>query len=43
MAGIVALRDGDDLVRRQALEYQGRRDVLVEGLRRSGWGRSTSR
>jgi alanine-synthesizing transaminase len=37
VAGIVALRDGDDLVRRQALEYQGRRDVLVDGLRRIGW------
>jgi alanine-synthesizing transaminase len=37
VAGIVALRDGDELVRRQALEYQKRRDVLVEGLRRIGW------
>src|SRR5580704_16497980 len=34
VAGIVALRTGDDLVRRQALEYQKRRDVLIEGLRR---------
>jgi alanine-synthesizing transaminase len=37
IAGIVALRTGDDLVRRQAREYQKRRDVLVEGLRRIGW------
>jgi alanine-synthesizing transaminase len=37
VAGIVALRTGDDQVRRQALEYQKRRDVLVEGLRRIGW------
>src|SRR5437762_6854348 len=37
IAGIVALRTGDDLVRRQALEYQKRRDVLVDGLRRIGW------
>ncbi len=37
VAGIVALRDGDALVRQQALEYQRRRDVLVEGLRRIGW------
>jgi alanine-synthesizing transaminase len=37
VAAIVALRDGDDAVRRQALEYQGRRDVLVDGLRRIGW------
>jgi alanine-synthesizing transaminase len=37
VAGIVALRTGDEQVRRQALEYQKRRDVLVEGLRRIGW------
>jgi alanine-synthesizing transaminase len=37
IAGIVALRHGEDLVERQALEYQKRRDVLVEGLRRIGW------
>src|SRR6059058_2701685 len=37
VAAIVALRDGDDAVRRQAAEYQSRRDVLVEGLRRIGW------
>src|SRR5262249_2691832 len=37
VAAIVALRDGDEAVRRQAAEYQSRRDVLVEGLRRIGW------
>src|SRR5271169_1165311 len=37
IAAIVALRTGDDLVTRQAQEYQRRRDVLVEGLRRIGW------
>src|SRR3954466_13781864 len=37
VAAIIALRDGDEGVRRQALEYQRRRDVLVEGLRRIGW------
>jgi alanine-synthesizing transaminase len=37
IAGILALRHGDEQVERQALEYQKRRDVLVEGLRRIGW------
>src|SRR3954447_11019975 len=37
IAGILALREGDALVEKQALEYQHRRDVLVEGLRRIGW------
>jgi alanine-synthesizing transaminase len=37
IAGIVALRSGDGLVQRQAAEYQKRRDVLVDGLRRIGW------
>src|SRR5438067_8710755 len=37
IAGIIALRHGEDLVERQALEYQRRRDVLVDGLRRIGW------
>src|SRR5436305_5528694 len=37
IAAIVALRTGDDLVTRQAQEYQRRRDVLVDGLRRIGW------
>jgi alanine-synthesizing transaminase len=37
IAGILALRHGDDLVESQALEYQKRRDVLVDGLQRIGW------
>jgi alanine-synthesizing transaminase len=37
VAGIVALRHCEALVEQQALEYQRRRDVLVEGLRRIGW------
>src|SRR6516225_7058536 len=37
IAGIVAMRKCDDLIERQALEYQKRRDVLVDGLRRIGW------
>jgi alanine-synthesizing transaminase len=37
IAGIVALRQGEEPVRKQALEYQRRRDVLVEGLERIGW------
>src|SRR5262249_20483867 len=37
IAAILALRHGDEQVERQAAVYQGRRDVLVEGLRRLGW------
>jgi alanine-synthesizing transaminase len=37
IAGIIALRTGEDLVARQAAEYQKRRDVLVDGLQRIGW------
>jgi alanine-synthesizing transaminase len=37
IAGIMALRHGEDLVERQAAEYQLRRDVLVDGLNRIGW------
>jgi alanine-synthesizing transaminase len=37
IAGILALRHCDELVDRQAGEYQKRRDVLVDGLRRIGW------
>src|ERR1700736_2943055 len=37
VAAILALRHGDEQVDRQALEYQKRRDVLVDGLRRIGW------
>jgi alanine-synthesizing transaminase len=37
IAGILALRHGDELVTRQAQVYQNRRDVLVDGLQRLGW------
>mgnify|MGYP006264976771 FL=1 len=37
IAGIVALRHCEDLVTEQAMVYQRRRDVLVDGLRRLGW------
>ncbi len=37
IAAIIALRECEDLVARQAQEYQRRRDVLVDGLRRIGW------
>jgi alanine-synthesizing transaminase len=37
IAAIIALRHGEEGVARQALEYQQRRDVLVDGLRRIGW------
>jgi alanine-synthesizing transaminase len=37
IAAIIALRHCEDLVERQAAEYQKRRDVLVDGLQRIGW------
>jgi alanine-synthesizing transaminase len=37
IAAILALRHGEDLVERQAGEYQRRRDVLVDRLQRIGW------
>jgi alanine-synthesizing transaminase len=37
IAAIMALRHCEDLVQRQAGEYQRRRDVLVDGLQRIGW------
>jgi len=37
IAAIVALRDTEATVEKQSLIYQGRRNVLVEGLRRIGW------
>ena len=41
IAAIVALRDTEAAVENQSLIYQGRRDVLVEGLHRIGWEAST--
>ena len=43
IAAIIAMRDGDDHVRRQAKIYQKRRDVLVAGLRKLGWAVETPR
>ncbi len=37
IAAIVALRDTEAAVERQSMIYQGRRDVLVDGLHRIGW------
>ncbi|HAN96594.1 MAG TPA: aminotransferase [Planctomycetaceae bacterium] len=37
IAAIVALRDTEAQVEAQSRIYQGRRDVLVDGLRRLGW------
>jgi len=37
IASIIALRDCDDAPGRICRVYQGRRDVLLEGLNRAGW------
>ncbi len=37
IAGIVALRHCEEDITRQAAIYQGRRDVMCEGLERIGW------
>jgi alanine-synthesizing transaminase len=37
VAAIVALRHGDAAVSEQSRLYQGRRNVMVDGLRRIGW------
>ncbi|XZE54440.1 aminotransferase class I/II-fold pyridoxal phosphate-dependent enzyme [Planctomycetaceae bacterium SH139] len=37
IAAIVALRETEAEVEKQSAIYQGRRDVLVDGLRRIGW------
>jgi len=37
VAAITALRDADHKVREVASKYEKRRDVLIEGLARSGW------
>jgi alanine-synthesizing transaminase len=39
VASIIGLRDCSDLARKQASKYQERRDVLVTGLKRIGWGK----
>jgi len=43
IAAIVALRDTEATVEKQSKIYQGRRDVLLEGLRRLGWEAATPR
>jgi alanine-synthesizing transaminase len=37
IAAIIALRDCDEAIRKQALVYEKRRDVLVDGLNSIGW------
>ena len=37
IAAIIAMREGDKHVEQQALVYERRRDVLVQGLRKLGW------
>jgi alanine-synthesizing transaminase len=37
IAAIIGLRQGEEAVARQSMEYQKRRDVFVDGLRRIGW------
>jgi alanine-synthesizing transaminase len=37
IAGIIAMREGEEHIERQAAIYQHRRDVMVRGLRRLGW------
>jgi alanine-synthesizing transaminase len=37
IAAIIGLRQGEEAVAKQSLEYQKRRDVFVDGLRRIGW------
>ena len=43
IAAIMALRHTDAAVEEQSRIYQGRRDVLVEGLRRLGWSMDVPR
>jgi alanine-synthesizing transaminase len=43
IAAIVALRDTEAAVEEQSRIYQGRRDVLLDGLRRLGWEVPTPR
>jgi alanine-synthesizing transaminase len=43
IASIMALRHGDDFVQEQCRIYEKRRDILVKGLRKIGWGVETPR
>ena len=37
VAGIIAMREGEEAVAKQARLYQVRRDVVVDGCRKLGW------
>ncbi len=37
IASIIALRDGDEFVKKQNKVYQERRDIICDGLERIGW------
>ena len=37
IAAIIAMREGDKHIEEQALIYEKRRDVLVQGLQKLGW------
>jgi len=37
IAAIIAMREGDPHIERQAVKYAARRDILISGLRRFGW------
>jgi alanine-synthesizing transaminase len=37
VASIIAMREGEDMVVKQAGLYQARRDVVVDGCRKLGW------
>src|SRR5207249_1339314 len=39
LASVVALDTGDETIIKQAVIYQRRRDALLAGLERNGWGR----
>ncbi len=43
IAAIIAMREGDTHIERQAQVYQQRRDLLVTGLKRLGWQVETPR
>ncbi|HYG77353.1 MAG TPA: aminotransferase class I/II-fold pyridoxal phosphate-dependent enzyme [Planctomycetota bacterium] len=40
LAAVVALDTGDEYIRSQSRVYQSRRDVLLSGLEKAGWGRT---
>jgi alanine-synthesizing transaminase len=40
LAAVTALDSGDEGIKKQALIYQSRRDVLLAGLEKNGWGKT---